>query len=152
MIRKDKLEGFKRILEEHLIAINGNTSEIQGVFDYLHEIEIKLDKFSQRVDQLQLNQGGEVEKPIVSPLNQTEKKVFLVLYTEGESLTYNEISAKSGLPTVLISENISSLVVKGIPVIRSFFNNQLFVKIDPVFKERQAKENLVNLSLESFMG
>ena len=49
-MKKDNLHEVKRILEEHLLAINGNTSEIQGVFDYLHEIEIKMDKLSQRLD------------------------------------------------------------------------------------------------------
>ena len=46
---------------------------------------------------------------------------------------------------------VSSLAGKGIPLVRSHFNDKMFVKLEPEFKEIQAKQNLINLSLESFM-
>ena len=84
-------------------------------------------------------------------LGQSLKKVFLVLYTEESPLSFQEIAGKAQLPVALISESISSLTSKGVPLVRSFFNDQQFVKLDPQFKEIQAKENVVNLSLQSFM-
>ena len=51
---------------------------------------------------------------------------------------------------MIVQEAISSLIHKGIPIVRSFFNKQMFIQLDAKFKERQAKENLVNLSLTSF--
>ena len=35
------LNNLQQALEEHLTAINENTTEIQALFDYLHELEIK---------------------------------------------------------------------------------------------------------------
>ena len=138
-------------LEEHLTAINENTSEIQSMLDYIQEVESKIDKLSQRIDELQLDEGHKEEMPYVMPLTQVERKVFLTLYTEHSALTFQEMSKKSKLSHALISDCISSLVHKGIPLHRSHFNGKLFFKLDPSFKELQAKENLVNLSLQSFI-
>ena len=77
-------KNFKEIkdaLEEHLSAMNENTTEIQSMFDYLQEMEIKIDKFSHRLDNMQLNLGQPVEKTSVEPLDKIEKSVFLLLYT-----------------------------------------------------------------------
>ena len=148
---KKKYDVIRTALEDHLKSINENSTEIQALFDYFKEFEIKVDRLSQRLDQLQLTNGQELEKNFVLPLNKIEKKVFLVLYTEETPLSYDEIGQRSSQPTLLIPEIISSLTNKGIPFVRSFVNNQMFLRIDTRFKDRQAKENLVNLSLQSFM-
>ncbi|HLD80043.1 MAG TPA: hypothetical protein VJA18_05790 [Candidatus Nanoarchaeia archaeon] len=142
---------IRKMLEEHLAAINDNTGEIQALFDFLQELETKVDKLSQRLDQTQLDFGLPRMKPVVAPLNQTERKVFLVLYTEESLVTYHELAQKANLSVSIVPECISSLIQKGIPFRRSFFENQLFVGLEPSFKELQAKENIVNLSLQSFM-
>ena len=141
----------EKILEEHLATINDNTGEIQALFDYLQELEIKVDKLSRRLELAQLDLGLPRAKPGIAPLNQLECKVFLVLYTEEGMLSYLEIAQKSGLPASIVPECVSSLIQKGIPFRRSFFENQLFLSLDPQFKELQTKENVVNLSLQSFM-
>ena len=142
---------IRKMLEEHLAAINDNTGEIQAMFDYLQELEMKVDKLSQRLDQAQLDFGLPRLKPAVAPLNQTERKVFLILYTEEALLSYPELAQKANLSISVIPECVSSLIQKGIPFRRSFVGDQLFVGLDASFKEMQAKENLVNLSLQSFM-
>ena len=147
----DEFQHIREALEEHLSAINDNTGEIQALFDYLQEMEIKVEKMCHRLDNLQLCQGQPLEKPSISPLNQLEKKVFLVMYTETMPLSYEEISAKARVPSTLVPECISSLIDKGVPLLRSLVNTQLFFKLSPSFKELQAKENLVNLSLHSFL-
>ena len=146
---KTELNRIRLALEEHLSAINDNTTEIQALFDYLQELEIKVEKLSQRLEGVQLNEKEIISKPC--SLNHTEKKVFLVLYTEETQLTYAEIAIRCNLPVSLIPDCISSLVQKSIPLHRSFVNDQLFWKLDHLFKERQAKENLINLSLQSFI-
>ncbi|MBU0457406.1 MAG: hypothetical protein ABH824_03770 [Nanoarchaeota archaeon] len=148
---KKEFTKIKKILEEHLATINDNTSEIQSLFDYLQELEIKIDKFSQRIDQLQLSQELPLSKPNISPLDHTERKIFLVFYTEDSPLSYKEVSIKADIPFSLVPDCVSSLISKGIPFQRSTFNNQLFLKLNPGFKELQAKENIINLSLQSFI-
>jgi hypothetical protein len=142
----------KQNLSEHLSAINENTSELQSFFDYLQELDQKIEKLSQRIDQLQLQSHIPKEKPCFVPLNTTEKKIFLALYTEETPLNCLEISQKSGVPMSIAREFLTSLSQKGIPLTRSFVNNQTFYKLNSQFKEWQAKENVINLSLESFIS
>jgi predicted transcriptional regulator len=146
-----ELKKVRQALDEHLNSINDNTQEIQSLFDYLQEIEVKVEKLSQRLDQTQLNNQNSPVKPCVAPLNQMERKIFLTLYTAEMPLSYREISERSQISPTIVHECISSLTSKGIPLIRTFCNDQMFFKIEPVFKEVQAKENLINLSLQSFM-
>ena len=154
MLKKD-FNLVRQELEEHLTAINENTLEIQAMLDYIQEVESKIDKLSQRIDEIQLCgdkcNDKKIENNFVIPLTQIEKKIFLVLYTEHSALTFKEISIKTELPEALIPDCVSSLVHKGIPLQRSYFNNSLFFKLDPSFKELQAKENVINLSLQSFI-
>ena len=146
-----ELQKIFQALEEHLSAINENTSEVQALFDYLQEVELKVDRLSQRLDQLQLGDTKQTQKASIYPLNQIEKKVFLVLYTEEAPLTFQEVAQKANLAIPLIPECLSSLVQKGIPLHRSYCRDQLVFTLDKQFKELQAKENVVNLSLQSFM-
>lgn len=148
---KEEFNSIKRVLEEHLNSINDNTDEIQVLFDYLHDIETKMDRLSSRLDQLQMSQNSSVEKIKISPLTTDEKKIFLVLYTEEHQLTFEEIAKKSHLSCPIVKEKLNTLVEKGIPLERFYSNGQFFFSITKEFKDIQAKENLVNLSLESFM-
>jgi len=133
-------ECFGRTLKRH-----------QALFDYIHELETKIEKLSGRLDQTQLSQHLPLPKQEIAPLNQMEKKIFLTLYTEETALSSAEISARTGIALSIVPEELSALTSKGIPLIRNVCENQLFFKLDPCFKELQAKENLVNLSLQSFM-
>ena len=143
-----EIEKIKQDLDEHLSAINDNSGEIQALFDYVQEVETKLDKLASRLDILQLSQP---EKIIIQPLNLLEKKIFLILYTEQHPLTFQEIANKAQIPSAIVPECISSLSQKGIPLKRSVFKNQFFLALEKNFKEMQAKENIVNLSLNSFI-
>ncbi len=145
---REQIAKVRENFDEHLMAINENSSEIQGLFDYLHDIEVKIDKLNARLDQVHLQQGV-IDHNIV-PLNEVEKQIFLVMYTNEFSMAFKEISEKAKVPLTLVKEYISSLSQKGIPIIRSYVNKQILVQLDPLFKEKQAKENVVNLTLETF--
>src|SRR3989338_3582551 len=103
MIKKD-IQDIRHALEEHLGAINGNTEEIQSLFDYLSEVELKFDKLSLRLDRFQLSLGQPCEKPQILPLTQLEKKIFLVLYTEDSPLSQKEIVERSALSADFVRE------------------------------------------------
>ena len=145
-----EFSNIRQLIEEHLSSINENTAEIQALFDYMQELESKVELVSQRLDQIELNQTRQKVRNI-APLNITEKKIFLVFYTEEMPLSYKEITEKTSIPIGMIPEAISSLMNKGIPFLRTSVNNQVFLRLHPQFKEIQAKENIVNLSLNSFL-
>lgn len=148
---RDPLEHIRQALEEHLSTINENTAEIQALFDYLQQLEVKMEKLTQRLDAVQMVQGRAQERPHIASLTRDEKNIFLILYTEEIPLCYREIAARANLPLALIPDCISSLVNKGIPLLRSFAQDQMFFKLDPAFRDVQAKENIVHLSLQNFM-
>jgi hypothetical protein len=146
---RTKFSIIRADLEEHLSAINENSSEIQSLFDYLQELDHKIEKFSSRLDQLELDKNY-CQHNEIKPLNSFERQIFLTLYTEEVPLSFKELSIRIKVPLDLVQEGISQLSKKGVPIIRSHFNNQMFLQLDQNFKERQAKENLINLSLHSF--
>ena len=141
----------KEEIDEHLTAINENTQEIQANFAFLLELDSKIDKVSQRLDKIEFMLSEEPHRVEVKPLNHPEKQVFCVLYTEEAPLTYEDIATKTGLSANLVREYISALIEKGVPLTKTYYHSRPFLKLDPEFKEMQAKENLVNLSLASYV-
>ncbi len=153
-----KLDDFpelKQEIEEHLSAINENTAEIQVLFDFLQQLEKKIDGLSLRLDTIQLALKNNPHNPAVTgkkeyALSAIEKQIFLALYTESTPLSFQEIAVKANLPASLVPECISTLIEKGIPLTKSFYNDRLFLTLEPQFKELQARENVINLSLHNF--
>ena len=145
---QQKLSLIRAALEEHLSAINENSNEIQALFDYLQDMDAKIDGLNSRLDSMQMDS---LDQSIdVQPLNDAERQVFVVLYTAEGFLGYSEISARCGLPASCVQEHLRALTLKGIPLTRTLSDKQILVQIDVKFKERQAKENVVNLSLDTF--
>lgn len=145
----------KNELDEHLDAINQNTNEIQSNYEYLCELENKMDKIAQRLDQIQLlledkkpEPKQEYSKENISPLTRREQEVFMVLYTHDEELTYLDISRKLGLKEDSVKDYISSMCTKGIPIIKKFIPNSVLISLDSEFKSIQAKENILGIHEE----
>ena len=146
---QEKLSLIRAALEEHLLAINENSGEIQALFDYLQEMDAKMDALHSRLDSLQIDAQDKSQE--VLPLNEYERQVFVVLYTAEGYLGFSEISQRCNMPASLVQEHLRSLTSKGIPITRTLSDKQILVQIDVKFKERQAKENVVNLSLDTFV-
>ena len=161
-IKKDKnkdilpqkaLNDIKKGFEEHLQAINENTNEIQSNYEYLCEIENKINKLTERVDQIQLflqsNSNFIVDKIDnfeIKPLTRKEQYVFLVLYAledEKGFVSYSDIARKTGFTESLVRDYIISITEKGVPIIKSYINNRAYLKLDKEFKRLQAKENIL---------
>ncbi len=146
---KQDFEHVRNMVEDHLSSINENSSEIQALFDYLQDLESKIEKVTARLDSLQLETNDPISQH-VEPLNAIEKQVFLALYMQEFALNYQDIAERANLPIAIVYDSVASLVRKGVPIVRTLLNNQQFLQLATQFKERQAKENIINLSLESF--
>lgn len=146
---------IKADFDEHLIAINGNTNEIQSNYSYLCEIDSKIEKLKERMDQMQIFlqkthgfMAEENKKFEVSPLTQNEKKVFLVLYTIDEekgNVSYKDLARSLGLTEELVCNYINNMVAKGVPVIKRYVNNKPYLKLNQDFKRMQTKENILKI-------
>ncbi|MBW2989221.1 hypothetical protein KY358_02775 [Candidatus Woesearchaeota archaeon] len=140
--------------EDHLTAINQNTSEIQANYELICNIDQKLNKISERLDKLDLflqKHGMDVEekqqfKPI--SLTRREQEIFLVLYTLEEvkgPVTYLDIARKVCLPEDIVSSYVSNMVRKGIPILKRYKANEAHLTLNKQFKARQAKENILQI-------
>ena len=147
--------------EDHLQAINENTNEIASNYEYIAEIENKLERLSERVDNVQMFlesnfNVGIVEKRTdfdVKKLNRREQEVFLVIYTleeEKGGVTYSDIAAKLGISEQLAGNYVTEIIEKGVPIIKRYINSKPYLRLDPAFKTLQTKENILQLSLMEF--
>ena len=145
--------------EEHLQAINENTNEICANYGHMCELESKLDKLSERVDQiqmyLQLDSSISITKKSfdVKRLDRKEQEVFLVIYTleeEKGSLTYEDIAKKLNISEHLAANYVTSIIEKGVPILKRYINSKPYLRLEPEFKTLQAKENILQLSLQEF--
>jgi len=138
---------IKAEFDDHLESINQNTNEIQANYEYITRLETKIDKLSERVEELTMfadcKSGISYE---VSELTTREKEVFLALYAAPKDLTYKEISRRTGLPENLVICYISNIATKGVPLQKSYNSNEVMLSIDPQFKEVQMKENIVGIT------
>lgn len=153
IISKQDLKCIRRQLDEHLQVINENTSETQSNYEYLTALEGKLDKLAERIDQvqlyLQLNgnyKPNNIERFEIRPLTRNEQYVFLVLYAledEKGAVSYLDISRKTGFSVSLVRDYVSSIIEKGVPLVKKYINNLIYLKINKDFKMLQAKENIL---------
>ena len=147
---------LKDEMNEHLDAINENTNEISSNYESLCELDYKIGKLSERLDQLQLfleqSLGYKAEKKpkfTPQPLTNNEQDVFLVLYTLEDkkgSVSYADIAKRTGLSEELVAQYITRMIEKNVPVIKRYVNNEPLLKLDPHFKRLQAKENILGLN------
>lgn len=157
---QDAFSKIKEEFEDHLTAINENTNEIQANYEYLSEIDDKIEKICQRLEKIELflqkNSSFKIEeKPSykLEQLTKREQEVFLMLYTLEEKgpVSYRELSRKTGLPEELISSYIISMVQKGVPIKKKYVANKAFLFLDKQFKNIQAKENILNIEQKTLL-
>ena len=115
-------------------------------------VDQRLEQVMSRLDHIEHLLAGNKQRHSIQPLTYEEKKVFLVLYTEETPKSYMDLAQQTNLPEGLVLDIIASLIEKGVPLLKSHFNTTAYLKMDPSFKEVQAKENVVNLSLKSFVA
>ena len=158
---KKAFESIKEEFTEHRESINQNTNEIQSNYEYLCKLETKMDKLTERMDELTLvltkgnipyvvETSAPEEKDVINvpKLSVREQEIFLVLYTAEEPLTYKSIARKAALNESLVMNYIVALISKGVPLIKRYVNNVVYVILDHEFKQLQAKENLLNINEE----
>lgn len=156
------IKELKEELEDHLTTINENTNEVQSNYEYLNEIDQKIDKINSRLDQIQLflqdNSNFQVEKePVfdIQELTNKEKEVFLILYTleeQSKGVTYSEIAKKLMLTETLVGNYILNMIGKGIPIIKCYIDGKAHLKLDQDFKRAQAKSNIVRIEQKTLQN
>lgn len=145
------LQCMREELDDHRLAINENTSELESTSEVINDLGRKLDKLYERVDELTLLvKGQKAQKTFdVQPLTSREKEVFHALYVltqEQPYASYEQLARKTKLSKDLVATYVTGLVQKGVPVLKRHVGLRVFVGMDPAFKELQAKKNIVGLN------
>ena len=141
-------------MDEHLQSINENTNEITSNYEYITELEAKVEKLTERLDQMQNAIHSISQKPVttvakIKPLTREEEEVFIILYTlqeEKGSVTFTDIAKKTDFSEELVSDRINSMIEKGIPITKKFINSEPYLRLDKDFKTLQAKENVLKIT------
>lgn len=148
---------FSRIKEEfseHLQAINENTNELQSNYEYLCELDSKIEKLAERLDEIAMfvrhpsvaSSGRDFE---ISALTKNEQEVFLALYslvTEKGQASYLDVGRRCGLTEELVQSYVTNLIEKGIPIGKRYLGKEVSLMIDSAFCELQAKQNVVQIT------
>lgn len=149
----------KKEFEDHLDSINENTNEIQSNYESILRIESKMDKIEGMLNEVNrfirqfknqnvyfLDEDNQDSFNIM-PLTNDEKQIFKVMYeleAEGVRITYQKLAYSCGISVSIVRELISALIEKGVPVIKNFLNQKVYLNIEPTFKEIQTKKNIIN--------
>jgi transcriptional regulator of heat shock response len=155
---KATFQGIREEFDDHLESINDNTNEIQANYEYLCRLDAKLEKLSERLEQVQQwisrFTGIPVEEEQFKDIKLTEKEkeVFLVLYTASNEkpITYAYIAKALRESEFLVRSYITNLIEKGVPILKQYIQNTTYLSLDNRFREQQAKRNLLHISQQTF--
>ncbi len=143
------LDEMRGELDDHLQAINENTTELQGNYAGLIELERKINRIIERLDALEWIVRGKQEKKH-EPLRISGKElvVFRAVYQLGATqpfMTYKAIARKCALSESMVASLVTSLLEKGVPIVKRYEGSLVFLKLEESFREEQAKRTLVGL-------
>jgi|TARA_Y100000310_G_scaffold278140_1_gene296404 predicted transcriptional regulator len=148
---KQNIEEMKEQVEDHLTSINENTNEIQANYEHSLEVEEKINKIAERIDEITmiLSLHKDPKTKEMPKLTTVEKEVFLALYKicdEKDQTTYKEIAEMINLSDTLVMNYITILIEKGIPIIKSYAGTRTKLKLSTYFKNLQTKKDILKIN------
>lgn len=159
--KEDKLKAtfnkIKEEFEEHLDSINENTNEIHSNYEYICELDSKIDKLNEKLDEVMMflhhsskkSLKSKKQKFTIRPLTRKEQEIFLALYTleqNKEEVTYTRIAKFLCITPYLTQNYITNLIEKGIPIQKRYIDNGVSLTLNPQFRELQTKKNIVKIN------
>jgi DNA-directed RNA polymerase specialized sigma subunit len=145
---KDEMNNYRE-------SINENTNEIQSNYEYMCRIDSKINKMSERIDEISMfiqnnattnSSINQIKNQFsVSTLTTKEQEIFMAIYTQ-DDVSYKEIGRKICLTENLVVCYVTNLMTKGIPVIKRYDGEEVRLAIEPDFKSVQAKENILGIN------
>ena len=143
------LGNVREELDEHLQSINENTNELEIQNSFICEIDNRLTKLEEKMDELHFLLKQLVTRAKLSvELSKDEQRVFLILYTHSKFMTTDEIGHNAFLEKELTDESITGMMDKGIPIDREIFDGNVYYRMNKEFKLRQAKENIIKIDTD----
>jgi DNA-binding CsgD family transcriptional regulator len=137
-------KAVKTELDDHLDATNQNTAEIQANQGLLAELEAKIDKLSERLDELELLINPNKAIRLDVKLTPREQEVFMAIYLS-KGLSESDIAKHLGFTEQMVNAYLFNLLSKGVPVRRELVDDVVVFSLDSDFKNIQAKKNVLEI-------
>lgn len=146
---KTEVSSVREELDEHLQAINDNTSEQEIQNSYICEIDNRLTKMEEKMDELHfLLKQIATRAKLAIELSKDEQRMFLILYTHGNFMRTAEISSKTYVDVEVVEDALASMMDKGIPIDREILNGEVYFRMSKDFRLKQAKENVIKIDTD----
>lgn len=136
-------------VDDHLQAINANTTEIDMQNNDICEMDNRLNKIEEKMGDIHFLLKQLVTKSHLSvELSKDEQRVFLILYTHDKFMKPIGICDKAFLEQGVVEESLTSMADKGIPIEREILDGKVYFRMNSEFKLRQAKEQIIRIDTE----
>lgn len=138
---------MKEELDEHLLAINENTRDLDQQAAAVSVLEEKFEKLHLRMDAMHMMFRKLIMQAKVRvDLSCSEQKVFALLFEFGKYVPTKFIAEKACFGSEDLEETVTSLCDKGIPIERRVIGDREYLKMDQDFRMIQAREQIVQVS------
>jgi len=147
-LNKKIVESFQSVrgeLDMHLDSINQNTQEIQSNYGFLEELDSKIDKLNERLDELWMYVNPHFSGFFDIKLNPKEKEIFLIIYASDGRIATKDIGKALNFSDEMVDNYLFSMANKGLPIIKQTTENQSIVCMDLKFRDLQARRNILNI-------
>ena len=135
---------IKEELDMHLTSINQNSQEIEVLANMVAEMDAKLEKIIERMDELQMIYHNEEPENYEVELTHREQEAFLVIYAEQE-ITAQQIARKLGFTEEMVHRYVYNLISKGVPILKEYKEDRMTFRLERKFKDLQAKKNILKI-------
>lgn len=132
-------------LDDYRQAINENTAEIETVYEFLGELDVRMNRLQAVVEEIALVVKGKSQARI-EPLSRRERIVCQGIYVLGETkpwVCYDDLAKQCGLAKDCLAAVIACLVSKNVPVMKKYDAGKAYVQLSSEFRERQATKNVI---------
>lgn len=140
-----KLLNEQKALKPQNQGLEESSTGNQGVYSFTHSFtKHSLNSYAHKIQDFKQGFEG-----LFSKLSQQEFLTFLTIYQlqeEKGQVTYSDVAKKLNLSEGCIRTYISSLLKKGIPLIKEKYNNKhIILKISAEFRSLNLKQKLVDM-------
>ena len=156
-VLQNGLESVRDELDDHRETINDTTGEVETVYEFLSELDSKLDRVQSMVEELHLLVKGTPKQVAITPLTAREKSVCQAIYVLGQTkpfVSYDELVKHLGFTRDALASTIASLASKHVPFVKKYNCGRAYVQLRPDFRQQQAKHNVIKADclLQNWMG
>ena len=135
---------IKQELDEHLDSINQNTQEITSCYQTIAELDSKIEKLSERIDEYAYpGAAASILSPVDIELTLREQEVFAALFAHPEGISITQCARMLGLTEDLIHTNLCFLLEKGVPIHKSVTEFGETHQLDRKFRQMQEEQEIV---------